>query len=445
MFKIFFVIVIVCIFLRNNVKRKGGWANPSTMLIFIYFVSTLISIPYILMNVASESTGEPLVYEMKYWGGALVFIGFLLLFLYPFYYFKENSVKSLVLPNIKIINMISTVLIILSIFSIAYFLPRAVMVFMMGNLGDLRVNMQDTREIIGASGLTNTIATVSASFYPFVMMMFFIYYIIGGHKKRCALLLFSSTSIIINVLCFVGRDGVVFWIFAFLFMYLVFYDYLSRKQLKALRKTFVWVAILAMVPFIAISIGRFGDEGNNRGTFNSIVGYMGQSLPNYCLFYEIHDRHVTPMGSFPLYWEIIGESEPEHESWIDGGTVSWVFGSFIKEFNCNFGMLGTLVVGVVLLLIFIGIFGKRKTKLYFYHFFIYIVFFQIYSQGVFYFRQYTRGGNLFIILCFVFFFFFKLVQMSNSNLILHKCDELQEGSKNCQNGTNDVTENTDLN
>ena len=416
--KFIFVAFFMLLYLFHNVRRKGGWVCTSSLLLTLWASMAVLSIPTVYYNLTVALENYQYALPSKIWKGCIAFVLYILLFLFPFTRFRENKIEQLVLPNLKILNTFSSVLIVLSIYSIIYYLPSVIGVLSFSDLSALRDAGNESEFV--KSGILNTIASVGSSLYPFVLLMFFIYYSIGGHKIRSFLLIICSFSNVIHVLTFVGRDGVVFWLFNVLFMYSFFKDYLGERQQKIIKKTLLVGAIVAIIPFLAISISRFILAGSGIG--GSLVSYMGQMAPNYAMYYEVADRHYNYGSSFPLFWEITGQINPkDDEVWVDGGTTSNVFSTFIRGFNTNFGLFGTVVVGVIMALFFMGIYGTRKRRFYFYHFFIYILYWAIFSEGVFYFKQYTRGGNLFFLMCIGLQIYFCYLQKKiKSNFVLMK-------------------------
>ena len=426
MLKLVFILLFQTIFLIQNVKRKSGWRNASTILLLMYFVAALLSIPNVLISDGFSISQYSLIDSDEYWVGAIAYVFSIFLFMYPLYFFKENKNITIKLPNIGVLNVFSSLLIILSIFSIAFYLPGVIGMFRSGAaLSMLRNSLSEIRmEYVNTEGIWNTIASVSSSLYPFAMMLFFVYYIMGKHPVRCALLLISSASKIIAVLSFVGRDGVVFWIVNFVFMYFLFYNYFSKKQKKRLRRVFLIMAIIALLPVFAITVSRFGSKSEN-GAIKSVLSYLGQMVPNYLLFFNIKEAHYCFGSSFPLYYEITGQTMPTTERWFDGGTESNVFGTFLKGFNINFGFWGTIAVGIIALIVFLLIFRKKKETLSYHHYFVYILYFHILSEGLFYFKDYTRGGNLFIIICFVLYFAFSVLENKFGCFKLEKYEDCE--------------------
>lgn len=408
--KVIFTIITIFLFLYVNKRLKGTWLLPSSFLIFIYLLSTICAFFDIKYNDIT------LILDEKYVLSAIAFVVFVVAFLYPFCSFREDKIHFFLLPNQKVLNVFSGIIIILSLYAIIYFGLGVKNVFSYGDLDAARNDRYAFNVSHVETGLLYTIGSVSASFYAVAIFLFFIYTAIGGCRKRCILLFFSSFSEPVHILTSVGRDGIVFWIFSFLFFFLLFIKFLPENKVRYIRKMFIYSSVVALIPFMLISISRF--HGNVIG---DLVSYMGQSFRNFCYYLDIEDRPVSYGSAFPLYYEITGKVKPIVEQWSAGGTYSSAFATFIRSFFVNFGIGGTIVVCFFMGIIFRIIIKIKIIRMPFYCLFIYMLYFQIYSQGVFYFRQYTRGGNLFIILCFLFYFLFHYIQKRDLNpLILRK-------------------------
>ena len=87
---------------------------------------------------------------------------------------------------------------------------------------------------------------------------------------------------------------------------------------------------------------------------------------------------------------------------------TWVFKTFISSIYMDFGSVLTLVLGILLILLFRVLHKKdlASYNLSISFLILFGLFFSIYSQGVFYFRQYNRIGNLFIIVMLLLAFIF---------------------------------------
>ena len=408
-------IILFFVFLGILIKsgKRKGWKTSSSWILFIYVLSLASAIPTLITDGFKEPFLDAYIVPSILFGIALV------LYLLPLISYDETFGESFTLPSIKILDTFSSILIVLSFFSIAFFLPSVNHIFTMADLGDARNDLYAGTMYVEA-GLSNTIASVSASLYVFAIVLFFVYLIIGNSKKRCVLLLLSSLSEIIHVLAYVGRDGVVFWIFSFVFIYLYFSPYLSSETNKKIIKNgLIGIGIL-MIPFMLISIGRFADSSDYDDTSSALLSYLGQGPINAVLFYGIDNPPMSNGSCFPLFWEVTGITPPVSDGMVRiGEWRSWAFSTFIVDYYRTFGFWGHYIVGLFLYFLFNLIIGNKRCGS-FSSMIVYLLYFQVISEGLFYFHHYTRGGNLFIVLCFILCFVFKMLEKDSNRIVLYK-------------------------
>lgn len=404
MLKFVVQLLLVYYYTRNNARRKHSWASPSSFLLLIYLLAALLSIPTLYI----EDYTQP--FESRYWVPVIQFLFFLFCFIHPFCQFNEAALEKIILPSKKILDIFSTFIIVISFFSIFHFSVTVSEIFRLESLEDAR-NALYEGELYVESGILTTIASVGASMYVFALMLFFVYRILGKSKRRSVLLLIASISEPLHVLSFVGRDGVVFWLFSFIFLYCFFKPFLSDKQTRNIQRQFIIGSLFLLIPFIAISISRFDDS--SAGTEGSLISYMGQSFVNGPLFMGIEDKPFKNGACFPLFFEITGMEMVEEEAYEKlvqiGEWRSWTFGTFITSLYMYIGFKGMAFICISMFIIFKTVFRGKNKVLKYGQLFIYILYFQIFSQGVFYFRQGTRGANLFIVLCFLLYFAFSIL------------------------------------
>ena len=398
-----------------NGRIKKSFLIPSSWLLGIYMISSFCGI----IDLQVEKYRMP--YTSEYWLPMIWFLFTLLLFLLPFRTFNENRIKMIVIPNKNTLDACSTTVIILSFFAIFFFGSAVFRIFMMGDLSYLRNSRYMGGEELVEEGLTNTIASVSASLYVFALLFFFIYSCMNGNKRRRILLLIASISEPLHVMAYVGRDGVVFWLFSFVFLYLLFRPYMPSMSTKPIKKTFIIAAVALLTPFLAITMSRF--DTSNIGAQGSLISYLGQGFVNGPLYFSIEDKPIHLWGSFPLVRQIFGLREPISLGLVEFGEwKSWGFSTFLSSFVSNFGIWGMYLMALLSFAFFYILVWHKKNFLNISNIIIYILYFQIFSQGVFYFRQYTRGGNLFILLCFVFALLFKMLHETGKPIVLQRTD-----------------------
>lgn len=416
MFKFVFLLIVILFFFYSNVKKKG-WITSSNWLFFIYVLSAACAILDLKYDEMTD------VQTSEYWGPMIEFICFLLLFLLPFKRFQEQQISSIVLPNRKILDLFSSFIIVISFYTIIYYASTVRNIFALASLGDARTAVY-LGEVYTDTGIMNTIASVGGSLYVFALLLYFIYSAIGDCKRRAMLLLISSVSEPIHILTCVGRDGIVFWIFTFGFLFLFFYQFIAQDFRKSILKSFIIGACLLLLPFMAISISRFGEDSVEKyDTGSSLVVYMGQG-PVYAVTYFGIDEKRKPMengSSFPLYYEITKQPMPKSMGMVQVGQFrSWAFATFIVGLYSQFGLWWFLAV-LIFYLIHCGlVLGRGGRTFRLNQMMIYLLYFQILSQGVFYFKQYTRGGNLFIVICFLLCFVFKTLEKDGNNVVLER-------------------------
>lgn len=414
MFKIIVQFLILLILLLRNKKVKGGWLTPSGVLIMIYAVCSLMAIFVV-------SSGEYLSpNDDSFWGPMFAFDLFVLLYLLPFRWFNETRINSIRLPNKQFLDVFSTIIIILSFYSIIFYASTVRFIFSLGDLGAARDIRYSEGEFVEA-GILNTIASVSAANYVFAIVLFFVYKIIGNSKTRCRLLFISSLSNALHVLSFVGRDGIVFWIFTFVFCYAFFRPYLQKNQKKEIEKLFAIGGSVMLIPFFLISISRFGSS--DGGTGNSIISYLGQSFVQGPVFFGLDQKPLNLGGSFPLFKGLFNNTGMDSSRMIMGEWISWRFSTFIVSLYISLGLSGLIIFTLVMLIFFRATVGKVRNVITLGHLAVYLLYFQIIAEGVFYFCHYTRGGNLFIISTLVLSIFFSMASKRGTNpIVLRKIE-----------------------
>ncbi|MCL2312158.1 MAG: oligosaccharide repeat unit polymerase [Firmicutes bacterium] len=412
MFNILLPLLLISLLFFRNHKLKQNWLSPSSLLLALYFLSILLAYPYIVIF------NEELVRQEQYIVASVMFCLLFLLFIYPFISFKENCITEIVLPNKNILKLFSIIICILSIYSVIYFIPTTILALTTSDIAAARNAMVYQGDVIVNKTIYNTIAGTAASFYQIPIILFFIYQILGQNKILKILLFISSTSYIFFVFSAFGRDGIVFWFLSFLGIMGFFNSFLDKKKMKKIFMLLLIGAVIGGIGFMVITFSRF-----EEAPYNAIISYMGQGIPNFFLAYEA-DAPIINGASFPLFRALMVLPEDTDKSvqmyYLErAGTYSWVFGTFLKEFILSLGVVGTVLLGLSMFLIFKTI-VRNRSQVTFSSLFVYFLYFQILYQGVFYFRQANRVGNLLIIVCFVLSFLFMLLSKLDKNKIIIK-------------------------
>ena len=412
MLKFVFQLFIIALLWFFNARSKRTFLSPSSFLIGIYLLSAALGIATLFVVDYTDP------FSSKYWEPMLIFDFFIISFLYPFKYFKETVISSIKLPNKDVLDVFSFIIITLSFFSIIYFSSTVNMIFSLGNLSDSRNIRYEEGEFV-ETGILNTVASVSASLYVFALLFFFVYSVMGGNKKRRLLLLIASFSEPIHVLAYVGRDGIVSWLFSFIFLYLLFKPFLAKTVSIFIRKIFIVIAVISLIPFALISVSRFGESDNKL--YSSLIRYMGESFINGPLYFGLNPPPTNIGQHFPLFCELIGsESSGKMDLIQIGDWKSFQFSTFVVSFYESLDIDGLFFICIFMLLFFFLFIRNSRISFSAHTLLLYILYFQIISQGVFYFRHGTRGGNLFIIICLLLSPLFYLWEKDPKAIVLNK-------------------------
>lgn len=203
-----------------------------------------------------------------------------------------------------------------------------------------------------------------------------------------------------------GRDGIVFWIFSFVFSFLLFRKYLHDGILKTLKKITFVIFSSFLFFFLIISIGRFLFANEDAmQLFESLLSYMGQGSINFAEYYYI--PNMISDGGQSLFFPLIKNVDLNYKDQVDSllynyDIVPWIFKTFISSIYTSIGSLFLLIFGLILLFVYKYSFKeKKKGVLSFPFVLVYTVFFTVYSQGVFYLTYYHNIAHLSVLLIFL--------------------------------------------
>ncbi len=333
--------------------------------------------------------------------GSLVFhITCLFLFLLPIIvYGKYDHKREITLMNYRSFKHLSYALIILQAYSVCYFLYYDIALFTSGDLSALRNAMIYEGESYTGGGFVRTIAGVGAYYYCLNLLLFF--YSLAFYKESKLfniLLLLTSTSRIFHAFSYIGRDGILFWAFSFIFSYLIFKPYLNKESKKFIKKLSIITGGFAFVLLAAISISRF--QTSDKGVINGLVDYFGQPLNNFGQLFDKLDTYDGTKTIFPWFYGSTGYSGNEAVNEAASFYSKYGFNPnnfFTYVGSCYFawGPWGTFFVSLLYSFFFCSFIKGRKTNMSKLLLIMFVV--QIVWHNYFYFVYATRVGNLFMV------------------------------------------------
>lgn len=404
-------------------QKRNNWKFGS--------ISYLLTL-YILMGITSLilTYTKILPSSFKFSFEAMIYLSicFSIIF-YGFFNFREVNIHKIKITNLKLFKLLEIALIIGGFIAIFFFLPHAIK----GISGDVAFNRKNNLEIqtvLGGYKLINTIISIFANLFIVSITLSFINFARGSKfKLRAYLLLFSSISYVIYILAYVGRDGSVYWGMSFMFIFLLFKDFLKINVTKKLIKLILFIFILLAIPFSIISIARFSNS--DFGVIWELVNYMGQMIKNFNDSYLVNAPLTNGSNSFPLFYEwfynmgLLSQNmevkiETQQFYFLHNDVFPWVFTTFIGSFLIDFGNVGTLILLIILSGISKNIINKinKTNTLNFSNLIIFILLYQNVLWGIFYFRLYSL--NLYILIMIFISIIFKVFIVKKNPIFILK-------------------------
>ncbi len=407
---IYIPFLTLVLFLFTYEKRNGKKIDIVSYLFFVYILSSASSI---IMYHSGLFVG---VFDYSLEAMTYMALCFLIVF-WGFSNFSKTKFNTIKINNAKTYKIFETVLIYGGLGAIIFFSPFA----FQGLRGDVKINRMQIWEFqqttLARFGIVNSFFSLFATFFILSLLFSFINYSLGvKYRKRANWLFLSSLSYIIYILAYVGRDGAVYWVMSFIFVYLLMKDFLSLRLQKVIRRTFLLIVIIILVPFFIITIARFGES--DLGIAWEMVSYIGQQVGNFNDAYQVNAHLTYGQQTFPLFTEWLSKLGmlSLDETTIDlnkyhcliNGVPAWVFKTYIGSFLVDFGRWGTL-----LLLSISSIIGRniirnvnKKGSFSLSEIILFTLLYQNVLWGVFYFRFYS--SNIYILAMVGLYLLFKL-------------------------------------
>jgi oligosaccharide repeat unit polymerase len=408
--------------LKSNYARKKLFSTPSSFILLLFFISFLFSVPYVYFL----GYKELLIFDNI--EPVLFFSTSLLLFLWGIYKYDETKITYIVLPNNFFLFVTSWIIGVLSLISVIYFFPIALKGLLLSNIEAARNEIRLTGvNYLVEDSLINTLASSISYFYQVAILFYFLSIITKQSKILTQVLFLSSLSYPLYVFAYLGRDGILFWFFSFYGLFIFFKKFMEPKQNYKINRIFLIASILGFIGFFIISLSRFGSTSNYEfGFIGSIIDYFGQTLSNFCALYNAKFSFMYGTYSFTYFVELLGFKQASYELYqyqlSKQKLPSWVWGTFLRSFYTDFGVIGVYILGIIWFFLFKIKFLMRKNNNFIdlANLVIYFWVIQFLFQGVFYFRQYTKGMNLNIVLTFILAYFFLVRTKHSKNRLIIK-------------------------
>lgn len=327
--------------------------------------------------------------------------------------FRDRDFRRIKLENIILIRWLEMFVLIGGIFSLIFFSPFAV-IALNGDINLNRVNNSDLIANFAVFGLVNSFAGLFANLFVLAQTFFYLRLIDDTGKFNGVIrnfLLVSSLSYVVYNLAYVGRDGVVLWVMTLAFQYLFFRGFLSTKRRRKFRKLSIAIISIIAIPFVGISIARFG--GRDQSTLWYMFNYFYQQSVNFNDQFLVDVPAQYGWFNFPdvvSYLEIVGWSyespmgfETLTEYFKARGVDPWRFSFFFGMFLTDFGKIGTIVFLFMMTTFVRNILIRvRRTSVFIFSDYIaFVLLYQFVYYGLFYNRYFRANSYLIFMILLV--------------------------------------------
>lgn len=187
---------------------------------------------------------------------------------------------------------------------------------------------------------------------PFPTLALFLWFYTKSFTNTPFLLRFGIllASIVqaITAIITAGRSAIVYWIFDFYLLYSLFYRYLSVKAKRSINTAAAVMMLLIGTLFMSITISRFDEAGSQSTPLNSIWGYAGQHINNFCAMINYGgETDFLPDRIFPFTSRLMGhpyDMVGHYEDLRKGiNMLVNVFDTFGGEIYLDLGWIGYIL------------------------------------------------------------------------------------------------------
>ena len=334
MYVLAWAIVLICYQKRRRIFDGGS------ILILSYFAYAVLS--YLLYN---SKDGASLFKELTFFPFVYLFI-MLLLAMSPVLTFDGRRVKDISEPPKRVIRNVALLFIIPTIISLPHSIQHiseglTLILLDTTSVGQMVDEGRDFVAETGHGGLQNIPVVLSAAFYEIGTFLFF-FLLLKREKKSRWLIVFLGIGIVLAVfssLASGSRGGPIGYLLIIAGTYFMLKHFYSDKLNKIVKYIGVILCFIILIPIIAITIGRFGEDNSS----SSALFYTGQSnlyFNNYAL-----DDNGIRYGdrTIPLFKRMIGFSNVPHnfverrKKYPNLKINDEVFSTFVGDFAIDFG------------------------------------------------------------------------------------------------------------
>lgn len=251
---------------------------------------------------------------------------------------------------------------------------------------------------------------------PFPTMALFFWFYMKAFMRssiflRAGILVASIVQAVVAIIM-AGRAAMIYWAFDFYMLYSYFYPYLSKELKRVITLVTTVFGSLVGFLFITITFARFDGIHMGRDPFDSLYGYAGQHVNNFCtMFVQGGEAPASFDRIFPLISKMTGHPFDLFEhyegitSHLSANILVNVFDTFGGEIYLDLGWFGYIFFFMALIVGFVYVKGTWS-EMTFYRVFLLVIVIAFYTRGLFawpFIGHYTTIALILTLFCCYFF------------------------------------------
>lgn len=245
--------------------------------------------------------------------------------------------------------------------------------------------------VLPVSPLT-TVAVGVAQFFSLFIILWFYAEIKRYSKFIKYSMLLGPVAGILWGFVFASRDVLIWVPLTFVLGYWYWYDYLDNEFKKSFKKILLVVLFLSGSFFSLFTYQRFSTA--QEGIIGSLVGYFGYQPYVFAEMINSHNNFYGLSLRFPFFAKILGE----YENIFRYQPYEWQFGTMLADFYGVSGWFSLFLIPFIIAFFYFIAFKKDFLTNPECRLVLMVLYFNIMTQGVFYFRLGSTSGNQYIVL-----------------------------------------------
>lgn len=393
------LLLIVFIFYQ---KRKKTF-DAGSLLLLVFFVGSIFSELIYYKSFNDGSFAFPLIYLF-----AALMISFA-----PIMKFRDSI--PIVFPRRSLINLLSWIFVVSTIWGMLTSSNNVIdglrNVLLDESAGlEMYNGMLDSVENQGHT-IHNLPMIIMNMMYSFAALLLFVNLTFEKPNKLLVVLIaFSLFYGAIKYISIGERGGLVNRSLVVLISYVCLKSHLSDSINKKIRRIGIIVAVALFVPFMALTISRFGDTYG--GSTNSLYNYAGQGTIHFCQ-YGLDDNGIRYGDrTMSLFKRFLGFPNTPH-NFLERRSKyphlkinDEVFSTYVGDFTIDYGPILAMIIFILYSILMTNMVQRHSNRIMFHSFVLLHFSMCVFVQGVSLF-QYADTGNLTILLYILLYFYFK--------------------------------------